>query len=48
MVEATKAAWERDDISPADRLRKEANEMEAKDAAILRFREAVAALEPEA
>ena len=40
-----KAAQERDDISPADRLRKEADEMEAKDAAILRFRAAVAAID---
>lgn len=33
-----------DEIAPADRLRKEADEMEARDAAIIRFRNALAAL----
>lgn len=36
---------ERERISPAERLRKQADEIEAKDAVIKRFRAAVAALE---
>lgn len=41
---ALEKAWKQDEQSPADRLRKQADEIEAKDAAIKRFRDAVAAL----
>lgn len=44
---AVKAHQKRDEISPADRLRQQADEMEAKDAAIMRFRAAIAAIDKE-
>ena len=37
IMKATKAAHEREDISPADRLRQEADELEARDSAIARL-----------